>query len=124
PKFTTDPTHSYLIFISNAPEKADSAIVANNPLPVLVDSLVVLTQTYYDDYSWSPTVTYNDGYISKLDTGSNLHAETVPTLAEQQKAFTKGLITISRVRIIEDPANIPIGDFSTSTNSYDDRGRL
>jgi RHS repeat-associated protein len=122
--FSTMPGNPVLIKIDNAPAKADSAIIANNPLPVLVDSLVVLTQTYYDDYSWSPTVTYNDAYISKLDTGNNLHAEAVPALTDQQKVFNKGMVTISRVRIIEDPANIPIGDFLTATSFYDDKGRL
>jgi len=124
PGFSTVRGNPVLIAIDNTPSKADSAIIANNPLPVLVDSLVVLTQTYFDDYSWSPTVTYNEGYISKLDTGSNLHAEGVPTLADQQKVFTKGMVTISRVRVIEDPTNIPIGDFLTATSFYDDKGRL
>ena len=124
PGFQTVSHTPVLVKISNASGKADSAIICGNPLPVPIDSLIVLTNTYYDDYSWSPLITYNESYINKLDTGNNLHAEAVPILEEQQKVFTKGLITISRVRVIENPDSLSIGEFLTNTSFYDDRGRL
>lgn len=124
PGFRTTPGNPIEVTIGNKNEKADSSTVTNNPLPVPADSLIVLTNNYYDDYSWSPSSTYDENFRNKLDSGNNPHFDTVPTLADQQKVFTNGLGTISRVRILEDPGNLMLGDFLTTTNYYDDRGRL
>ncbi|MEP7372268.1 MAG: DUF6443 domain-containing protein [Chitinophagaceae bacterium] len=124
PGFRTILTFPVVIRTGGNNQNADSSTVTDNPLPVPADSMIVLTNNYYDDYSWSPSVGYNEGYRNKLDSGNNANFDSLPTLSEQQKVFTRGLLTISRVRVIEDPANIPAGDFLTTTHFFDDRGRL
>ncbi|WP_218149828.1 DUF6443 domain-containing protein [Niastella yeongjuensis] len=107
-----------------APASTDSVTVAGNPLPVPTDSMVVLSSTYYDDYSALPSVVYDTTDITKLDSGNNQNFEFVPTAAQQKKVFTKGLITLTRVRVLPDPNNIAAGDFLATSSFYDDRGRL
>ncbi|GGB19828.1 DUF6443 domain-containing protein [Puia dinghuensis] len=93
--------------------------VDKDPIPAGA-TFVSLTHTYYDDYSWT-TKTFNSGYNSKLDAGTNLHAETPPTAAS---TWTTGMVTGVKVRIISDPNNLAAGSFLATVDFYDDKGRV
>ncbi len=62
-------------------------------------TLIPLTYTYYDDYK-ATKKTYSATNNSKLDDGGNPYAEVVPS---QNNTQTKGMVTVTKVRVIEDP---------------------
>jgi len=110
---------------------ADSAVnyrnwmvpVADNPLPP-GSNFIGLTMTFYDDYSNTPEKQYTTMYNSRLDAGANLHAEDIPTMADQSAVQTLGLVTGSSVRILEDPNDLSKGTWLFTANFYDDRARV
>jgi RHS repeat-associated protein len=122
PDFESTASDNFVMDITTAPPAADSVVISSNPLPVSTDSLLVLTVTYYDDYSYNAAAAYSEAFNQKLDSG--LHAEPKVSSTEQQKVFTKGLSTVTRVRVMGNPDSLETGDFLTSLNFYDDRGRL
>src|SRR5437762_3788423 len=90
---------------SAATENVD---VIDNPIPAGID-FDALTITYYDDYSWTTKTFDNNANIAngKLSAGTNFYAEPLPaTASAQQLAGTRGLVTGSKVRVIENPANL------------------
>jgi RHS repeat-associated protein len=92
--------------------------INKNPIPSGA-TFIPLTITYYDNYSWT-NKTYTTAYNSQLDAGSNLHAEALPGAAS---ALTTGLVTGTKVRVLEDPVNLAAGKWLTTVSFYDDRGR-
>jgi len=92
--------------------------INKNPLPSGA-TFIPLTLTYYDTYNWT-NKTYTTAYNSQLDAGSNLHAETLPSTAS---ALTTGLVTGTKVRVLEDPANLAASKWLTTVSFYDDKGR-
>jgi RHS repeat-associated protein len=95
----------------------------DNPLPP-ASGFIALTMTLYDDYSNTSDKQYSTDYNSLLDAGANQHAEDLPSFAEQQAVPTIGLVTGTRVRVIEDPSDLTKGSWLTTVNYYDDRIRL
>jgi RHS repeat-associated protein len=76
-----------------------------------------LTITYYDQYATGPFVSsygYSTTDNSKLDNGTNTHAENLPT---QRSLRTRGMITDQRTFV--EGTYI----YKRSTMSYDDKGR-
>ncbi|HEY6504584.1 MAG TPA: DUF6443 domain-containing protein [Chitinophagaceae bacterium] len=98
---------------------SDNISVYDNPLPP-GSNFIALTITYYDGYAWT-NKTYTAAYNSQLDAGNNLHAETMPSTPS---TAVKGLVTGTKVRVIEDPANLAAGNFLTQVSFYDDRNRV
>jgi RHS repeat-associated protein len=96
--------------------------IVDNPLP-LNNNFVALTMTMYDDYSKVTDKQYTSIYNSRLDAGSNLHAESLPGNSVQQAIPTHGLVTSSRVRVLEDPSDLSKGQWLTTAIFYDDRAR-
>lgn len=95
--------------------------IAGNPLPP-GHNFVALTITYYDDYEWNAGAnTYSTAYNNQLDAGNNPHAEALPA---QHSGATQGMVTGTRVRVIENPANLAAGAWLTSISYYDEKGRL
>jgi RHS repeat-associated protein len=83
------------------------------------EGLILLTQTYYDNYNWT-NKTYYTADNSKLEDGDNPYAEAVPTSAS---TATIGKVTGTKVRVLENPDNLNQGEFLTSVLFYDDKGR-
>ncbi|HEX7905820.1 MAG TPA: DUF6443 domain-containing protein, partial [Chitinophagaceae bacterium] len=93
--------------------------VNKNPLPP-GSTLTALTMSYYDDYGWT-NKTYNTGWNAQLDAGNNLHAEMMPAEANGQ---VLGMVTGTRIRVIEDPNNLSVGNWLTTVSFYDQKGRV
>ena len=94
--------------------------IVDNPLPP-DNNFIPLTITYYDKYdSWVGNKTYSTADNSKLDAGANMHAETIPASAS---LLTTGFVTGTKVRVLEDPTNLTVGDWLTTVNYYDEKGR-
>jgi RHS repeat-associated protein len=83
------------------------------------NAYVPLTYNYFDNYSFT-TKTYNTANNTKLDKGSNPYAEPLPASAT---VFTKGLATGSKIRVIEDPANLSQGKWLENVVFYDEKGQ-
>jgi RHS repeat-associated protein len=97
----------------------DGIAVNRSPIPVGA-SFIALTKTFYDNYQFTNT-TFTAAYNGSLDAGSNLHHIEVPFQAYGQ---TKGLVTGSSVRVIENPANLAAGNWLTTVTFYDDQARV
>ncbi|MFL9485699.1 DUF6443 domain-containing protein [Chitinophagaceae bacterium LWZ2-11] len=93
-------------------------VVNQNPVPNGT-TLTALTLTYYDDYS-NTLKSYDVSNNTKLDQGNNLYAETLPTSAS---TMTKGMVTSTRVRVLENPNDLTQGAWLESVTFYDDKGR-
>lgn len=98
--------------------------VHKSPLPVGA-VFVALTKTYYNDYNWTDK-SYTTAYKNLLNAGSNLHAAPMPTAGEQQthNNRVRGLVTGTRVRVLEDPANLSAGRWLEGVSFYDDKVRV
>ena len=105
----------------------DNITVMVNPLPT-GDAFIPLTITYYDNYNWvannpgTPKI-FTDSYNSLLDAGTNAYPINLPTTAQQSTVQTIGMITGSRVRVLEDPTDLTVGKWLTSAIFYVENGR-
>src|ERR1700734_820104 len=102
---------------------ASTVSVMASPLPPN-PNFIALSMTFYDDYSNTPDKQYTTLYNNLLDSGTNLHAETLPTVATGQAVQTLGLVTGTKVRVIENPSNLNLGSWLETASFYDDRTRL
>ncbi|GGA92035.1 DUF6443 domain-containing protein [Puia dinghuensis] len=100
----------------------DSLIVVDNPLPP-GSNFIALTMSFYDDYHNTPDKQYATTYNSLLDAGTNPHPESLPAKADEQAVQTIGLITGSKVRVLEDPSDLTKGAWLSTATFYDDRAR-
>src|SRR5258708_29758 len=97
--------------------------VVDNPLPPTAN-FIALTMTFYDDYSNTPDKQYAVGYNGLLDAGPNQHAEILPAVTDQQAVPTIGLVTGTKVRVLEDPSDLTKGSWLATASFYDDRTRV
>lgn len=86
-------------------------------------TLIPLTYTYYDHYSWNTNTTkaYTNTNNSKLGIGANVYGETLPATAS---TLTKGMLTGTRIRVIEDATDLGKGKWLETVSYYDDKGRV
>lgn len=91
-----------------------------NPLPPGATAYVPLTFTYYDAYSWTER-RYIAANNSKLGKGNNAYGEPLPS---EMVLHTKGFITGTRTRVIEDAGDLSKGSWLESVNFYDSKGRI
>jgi RHS repeat-associated protein len=97
----------------------DGALVNNNPIPSGA-TFIPLTFTFYDNYEWT-NKTYSDAFNNQLDAPNNLHVSPVVSQAAVQ---VKGLVTGTKTRVIENPANLAEGAWLSAVTFYDDRDRI
>lgn len=93
-----------------------------NPVPA-ESRFIALTVTHYDDYVWTNKL-YTDRYNNKLDQGSNLHPDHLPSIVEQQKVLTRGMLTGTLTRVLEDMDNLQAGKWLSTTLFYDSKARV
>ncbi|HTE28069.1 RHS repeat-associated core domain-containing protein [Flavitalea sp.] len=94
--------------------------ILDNPLPPN-HNFIALTITYYDSYGdWVGNKTYSTADNSKLSAGANLHGEPVPATTSQ---MTTGLVTGTKVRVLENPNDLSAGGWLTTVSYYDEEGR-
>lgn len=98
---------------------SNTVTVLDNPLPAGTNP-TALTYTYYDDYS-STAKAYSTANNSKLGIGGNVYGDTLPPSAS---IATRSLVTVTRVRVIENPSNLALGGWMESAIFYDDKGRV
>ncbi|RXK81490.1 RHS repeat-associated core domain-containing protein [Filimonas effusa] len=91
-----------------------------DPLPSGATGYVPLTFTYYDDYSWTAK-RYNASNDNKLGIGNNAWGEPLPGSTNEQ---VRGMVTGSRVRVLENPNNLSQGAWLESVSFYDSKGRV
>lgn len=97
----------------------EGMLVNKNPIPAGA-SFIPLTLKYYDNYDWT-SKTFTTAYNSEVDAGNNLHAVSMPSQASSQ---VKGLLTGTKTRVIENPANLAAGTWLETVTFYDDRDRV
>jgi RHS repeat-associated protein len=102
---------------------SDTLNVIDNPIPA-GSNFIALTMTFYDDYANTPDKHYTTAYNGLLDEGTNQHAETLPAVSDQQAVQTIGLVTETKVRVIEDPSDLTKGNWLSTVSFYDDRVRV
>jgi uncharacterized protein DUF6443 len=121
PGFFNEPGDDFVAEIDpNLTGTPQTIEVVDNPLPPNAN-FIALTVTYYDAYGdWRANKIYTTANNSKLDAGSNLHAEVLPASAS---AMTKGLVTGTKVRVLENPSDLSQGAWLTTVTYYDDDGR-
>lgn len=78
-----------------------------NPVPV-ENKFIALTVTCYDDYAWTNKL-YTDRYNTRLDQGSSPHPDHLPSVVEQQKVSTRGMVTGTLTRVLEYTDNLQTG---------------
>ena len=104
--------------------------VSMNPVPA-DKAFAALTITHYDDYQDAPQA-YTDTYNSKLTIDNNnlsvypdgVYPEAVLSSAAQSTVQTKGMITWSKVRVLNNPDYLGSGPWLSSTMFYDSKGRM
>ncbi|WP_276504404.1 DUF6443 domain-containing protein [Terrimonas pollutisoli] len=84
--------------------------------PAATSGYELLTETYYDDYSYVGAKSYDNSYNSQLQAGNNRYAETNPTTKSQ---LTRGMVTGTKTKVLGTASQYLI----TST-FYDDKGRV
>lgn len=71
-----------------------------------------------------------EDYNNKFDAGTsaadkiNLAPEAVLSNTDQSGVLTNGLVTGTKVRILEDPSNLSSGKWLTTTMFYDNKARV
>ena len=110
------------IVTGSSPAFNDQVNVSLYPIPSSGATLYPLTYTYYDKYDWT-TKTYNTNNNSKITGGTN-PVETLEVLPAQRSNHVLGAVTVSKVRVIEDPDDLTKGKWLQAANFYDDKGRL
>jgi hypothetical protein len=88
--------------------------VNKNPIPWSYATFAWLAITYYDNYNFINT-TYTTTYNNLLNAGTNLHVEILPSTASQQ---VKGMITGSKVRVLDDPNNLTTGKREGDSDAF------
>jgi RHS repeat-associated protein len=76
--------------------------------------------TFYDNYTFTAK-SYDPSNNGKLDIGTNSNGDALPSAAS---VMTRSLPTGTRVRAIENAADLTQGKWMETVNYYDDKGRV
>ncbi len=118
--FTSEDGANFLaeIVSENTNTNNTTITILDNPIPSGATP-IPLTYTFYDEYSHT-TKTYNTSNNLKLDPGTNTYPETLPATASNG---TKGMVTVTRVRVLENPDDLTLGKWMETATFYDAKGR-
>jgi RHS repeat-associated protein len=117
--FATENGAEFTAEIVNGSYAPTSIAITGNPLPPN-STFTPLTLTFYDDYK-NTSKTYNSSNNSKVTAGSNLYSEALPATAS---ALIKGMVTSTKVWVMEDVNDLSNGKWQETANFFDDKGRL
>lgn len=92
--------------------------VLDNPIPTGYTT-IPLTKTFYDNYT-ATSKTYATVSNTNLDAGTGTYPEALPTTASTN---TKGMVTSTQVRVLENPNSPATGRWLETTIFYDEKGR-
>jgi len=124
--FETEGTADFTAAIGTPPVTVQPITVPYNPAPS-GSTIIPLAQTFYDDYSWT-NKSYTESYNSKLaavaQIGATIYPENSLSKADQEQVPIRGLVTGTKVRVIEDPNDLNKGIFLTTASFYDNKGRV
>ncbi len=102
----------------------ETVSVNENPIQAGFN-LIVLTQTWYDGYTFNSNAAQSYSTpATALTGGTALYPVTTPTNAQQALVQVRGMVTGTTVRTLPDPGNLSAGVFLQSVVYYDDRGRV
>lgn len=113
-EFTAEIVTDTIKTFGSSQELSAYAVPANG-------TFIPLTYSFYDDYSWTPAHAYTAVDNSKLGIGANVYGELLPAI---NSVATKGIATGSRVRVIENAADLTQGSWLETAHYYDDKGRM
>ncbi len=117
-EFTIEDGASVETILEPSVLSTQTILLNYNPFPDN-PNFIPLTLQYYDDYS-STQKTYTTANNHKIDGGSNAYPEALPTTAS---VLTRGMPTVTRVRVLEDINNLGLGSWLETVVYYDDKGR-
>ncbi len=122
--FDTDPNAVIDAYINTAvgtPTSTAEFGVYNPPLPP-EHSFIALTITHYDNYSFTDKG-YTTLYHPQLTGGNNQYVSSLPSVAQQQLIFHRGMLTGTSIRSIPYPDALELGKWHHSVTFYDDKAR-
>jgi len=96
--------------------------VSDNPIPT-GSTTIPLTYSFYDNYQQTNKVytTVNNNKLTVVGSvGVNVFPENLPITAS---TLTKGMPTVTRVRVIEDANNLALGNWLETATFYDENSR-
>jgi RHS repeat-associated protein len=96
--------------------------VNGNPIPATV-RYIALTITHYDVYPGLVPL-FDPSFNSKLSAGQNESPEPNTSASEQALVETKGMVTHTLTRILNNPADPDAGQWLSNTTYYDRKGRV
>jgi hypothetical protein len=85
-------------------------------------AFVPLTMTFYDNYDFTTSKTYNTTNNNSLnDVGTNSYGDALPALGS---TLIQGMTTGARVRTMEDANDLTKGKWMETATFYDNKGRV
>ena len=122
-EFSSEASAEFTAEIGNGQTQTETLSSTSTSLPS-GNNFIALSITYYDDYSWntSGAKAYSNTDISKLnEVTTQRYLDQVPT---SNSIETKGMVTGTKVRVIEDPSDLNKGSWLTTVTYYDTKARV
>ncbi len=122
-EFTSESTAEFTAEIGSGQTETETLPSTSTTLPS-GNNFIALTITYYDDYSWntSGAKAYSNTDNSKLnEVTTQRYLDQLPS---SNSTETKGMVTGTKVRVIEDPSDLNKGGWLTTVSYYDSKGRV
>jgi RHS repeat-associated protein len=118
-EFASEDPAEYETILADTAISTTTVLLNYNPIPAGGD-YVALTLNYYDDYSFTDK-TYKTADTSNIDNSGNAYPEWLPSSAS---LLTRGMLTGTKVRILNNPTDVSAGGWLESASFYDDKGRV
>ena len=118
--FTSAPLDSFTASIITASNVtfSNTQTVNTNPTTISGITYIPLTITNYDDYT-NTGKNYDVTNNGKLDQGTAIYADLPPV---GKILAVKGMVTSTRVRVLENPNNLSAGNWLETVTFYDSKG--
>lgn len=117
--FESETTADFVAQINTGAAPATTQTATGSPIPSEA-TYTLLTQTFYDDYTKTQKV-YSATNNAKLDAGTSLYPEALPSA---RSTATKGMVTSTKVWVMEDASDLSKGRWLETATFYDEKGRV